>query len=132
MNSAATLALLAALLAPVPAPPAGTVDDDTSVTEVSAYLDARDAFERHCFRCHASSEGGNKKALERLDMTRYPFAGRRAGDAGRAVRRALGAAGAKATMPKDDPQSVVGDDLAVLLKWAEAFDAGRPPPPPKP
>jgi hypothetical protein len=117
--------VLACFIAPPSPAHAETIDDDASLTEVAAYLRARSAFERHCFRCHTAKDGGGKKALERLDMGRYPFAGRRASDAGRAVRRTLGASGSKATMPQDDPQVVVGEDLAIILKWADVFDAIR-------
>jgi hypothetical protein len=69
-------------------------------------------------------------------MTSYPLGGHHADDIGTSVRRALGTAGAKATMPKTDPGAVKGDELALVLAWADAFDrakkAGVARPPSKP
>jgi hypothetical protein len=39
------------------------------------------------------------------------------------VRKVLGAGGAgKATMPSDDPGAVTGDDLRLIIAWADVFD----------
>jgi hypothetical protein len=52
--------------------------------------------------------------------------GHHAGEAGKAVREVLGAAGrGKATMPADDKGAVAGDDLAKILAWASAFDRAQ-------
>lgn len=96
------------------------------MAEMAAYLQAWPAFERHCFRCHnAAGEETSRKALEQLEMGRYPFGGRRGPIAGRAIRKALVGAAGKRTMPKDDPDSLNSDDLVLILKWADAFDASR-------
>lgn len=102
------------------------INDDVALVEVAAYVQARSAFQRHCFRCHAiTGEEATKKSLERLDMSRYPFGGRRGPIAGRAIRQVLGDGGGKPTMPKDDPGGVQGDDLLVISKWADVFDSVR-------
>lgn len=58
-------------------------------------------------------------------MTSYPFRGHHADDIGASIRRVLGGSGKKATMPKDGPGSVQGDDLALVLAWADAFDRAK-------
>jgi mono/diheme cytochrome c family protein len=125
MKRAAIVVLVALALGLSVGVTAETIDDDVALAEVAAYIQTRAAFQRHCFRCH-TSDGGHKRALERLDMSRYPFVGKRAADAGRAVRRAVGGAGAKATMPKDEPGSVTGEDLASITHWTDTFDALHP------
>lgn len=54
-------------------------------------------------------------------MTRYPFGGHHAGEAGEAVRSVL----ENATMPSDDPGAVTGEDLNLILAWADAFTAAH-------
>jgi hypothetical protein len=99
-----------------------------TVAEQAAFAEARPAFERHCLRCH-SKDGKKAKAKARahLDMTRYPFGGHHAGEAGAAIRAALGVGpnAHKATMPSDEPGVVKGDELASILRWADAFDAAH-------
>jgi len=60
--------------------------------------------------------------LEHFSMDGYPFGGHHASEVGSVVREALGAAGKPAVMPKDHPGAVMGDDLALVLVWADAFD----------
>lgn len=86
---------------------------------------------RFCFLCHSTAGGkGKRKALAHLDMTKYPFGGHHAAEAGAAVRAALGAGpdGARVTMPKEEPGRVTGKDLAIILKWSDAFAAAHPDP----
>lgn len=92
--------------------------------ETAAFEAARPAFEHQCFRCHTSAGKKSKpKALEHIAMDRYPFGGHHAGEAGKAIRKVLGADGkSKATMPSDDRGAVAGDELARILAWADAFD----------
>ena len=102
-----------------------------SPSEATAFALARPALEKHCFRCHSTVGGkAKRKALAHLDMTRYPFAGHHAAEAGAVVRAALGAGpdGAKATMPKEEPGRVKGEDLAMILQWSDAFAAAHPVP----
>jgi mono/diheme cytochrome c family protein len=102
------------------------IDASVPLVEVEAYVRARSAFERNCFRCHtASGDEAMKKGMEKLDMGRYPFGGKRATTAGPAVRRSIGVSGTRATMPKDDPGSLTGPDLAIILRWADTFEAAR-------
>ncbi len=102
------------------------VDGDISVAEMAAYLQAWPAFERNCYRCHTGSgEESNRKAVEPLNMSRYPFTGRRGPIAGRAIRKVLDSVSGRRTMPKDDPDSLNADDLTLILKWADTFDAAR-------
>src|SRR5262245_12692975 len=102
------------------------IDPEVPLAEVAAYVQARASFERHCYRCHtAAGDECTRKSLELLDMGRYPFAGRRASSAGRAIKRALGGEGGKRTMPKDTPTAVTSDEQAVIFKWADMFEASR-------
>ena len=102
------------------------IDDDAPLMEVAAFIEAQPAFARNCFRCHTStSDETNKKGMEMLDMDRYPFGGKRAAIAGKAIRKSLGAGGGKATMPKDNPDTVSAEDLTKIFTWADAFDAAR-------
>lgn len=96
--------------------------------ERAAFAEARPSFEKHCLHCH-SKDGKKAKAKARahLDMTGYPFGGHHAGEAGAAIRAALGVGSTtrKATMPSDEPGVVKGDELASILRWADAFDAAH-------
>jgi hypothetical protein len=93
--------------------------------EREAYERARPVFEKYCTKCHTPTGGGHDDlAIEHLDMSTYPFGGHHGAEAGAEVREALGAApsGEEATMPDDAPGSVEGDDLALVLAWADEFD----------
>jgi hypothetical protein len=92
--------------------------------DAEAFEAARPVFEQHCNHCH--TDAGNAEAIEHLDMRAYPFGGEHAAMAGMAVREALGATGHAPTMPADDPGAVTGDQLALLLAWADAFDEAHP------
>lgn len=120
----------------VPAPPAPTVDPAPAATpapalspteallttEREAYDRARPVFDKYCTKCH--TKGGDKakpKTLHHFDMTTYPFGGHHAAEVATSVRKVLGVGGKK-TMPKDDPGVVEGEELALILAWADAFD----------
>ena len=95
--------------------------------EIAAFERAKPAFERHCFRCHtASGKKSKPKALAHIAMDGYPFGGHHADEAGSVVRKVLGAAGGKPTMPSDDPGAVAGEDLTRILAWADAFEHAHP------
>jgi len=96
--------------------------------ELAAFEAAKPAFERWCFRCHTTAgKKAKRKTLQHLAMDTYPFSGHHAGEAGKVVRRALGAGGAaKATMPSDEPGTVTREDLRLILSWADAFDSAHP------
>ncbi|MBN4050134.1 hypothetical protein JYT28_00100 [Desulfobulbus sp. AH-315-M07] len=91
------------------------------------YERARPVFEKHCVRCHVRGNSGwSEEVLAHLDMSSYPFGGHHASEVGGTIRKALGDRGAKATMPKDKPGIVQGDELTVVLSWANAFEAAHP------
>ena len=105
---------------------------EVTSTERAAFEAARPALEVHCFRCHAKDGKKTKaKARAHLDMTSYPFKGHHAGEAGTAVRDALGAgpSGKRATMPSDEPGVVKGEELKRILVWADAFSSAHAAPP---
>jgi hypothetical protein len=124
----AAIVLAAAVAAAVVGVPvrAQQIDDDAPLAEIAAFIEARAAFERHCNRCHTTAgDETSRKAIDKLDMDRYPFRGKRAAFAGSAVRKSLGQGGGKATMPKDNPDTVSAEDLTLMFKWADTFDAAR-------
>lgn len=95
--------------------------------EIAAFETAKPAFERHCFRCHTSAGKKSKpKALAHISMDVYPFGGHHADESGSVVRKVLGAGGGKPTMPSDNPGAVTGEDLALILAWADAFEHAHP------
>jgi uncharacterized membrane protein len=98
--------------------------------ERAAFEAAKPAFERSCFRCHtAAGKKSKRKAIQHLAMDAYPFGGHHAHEVGKVVRRALGVGGdGKATMPSDEPGTVTGEDLRLILAWADAFDRAHPTP----
>ena len=108
---------------PVPAPPPPV---DHAAVELAAYQAAKPVLDKYCTSCHVKGERGAKKsALRHLDMTSYPFGGKDAGKAGAEIREVLGATGKKPTMPEKNPGVVKGEELALILAWADAFDAAR-------
>jgi len=100
---------------------------DLMRVEMAAYQRARPVFEEQCGGCHVPDPTRKKikKAVAHFSMASYPFHGHHQGELGQAIRVVIGGAGTPATMPKDDPGSMKGDDLKVLLAWADAFDAAR-------
>src|SRR5690348_4015648 len=101
--------------------------DSDGDAEQTAYQAAKPVFEKYCVGCHSTSGAhASPKAMEHLDMSAYPFGGHHAKTAGAEVREALGASGKPATMPDNDPGAVKGDDLALVLAWADAFDKAHP------
>jgi len=94
--------------------------------ELMAYKRARPIFERYCARCHATKGGrATTKALGHFNMDRYPFGGHHQTEISQAVRQVLGATGKEATMPRNDPGAVQGEDLVRILDWAERFDTAQ-------
>ena len=90
-------------------------------SEQEAYERARRVFERYCASCHTSG-AGKRAALRHFTMDQYPFGGHHADQISSTIREVLGANGRPATMPKDRPGAVQGDELRIVLDWAEAFD----------
>lgn len=106
------------------APPAPDPKDELRAAEKSAYEAAEPVFLAKCSNCHI--QGGVKsdaKKLGKLDITEYPFTGSKSDTA--SIRKVLGIDGSKATMPKDKPGSVKGDDLAAITAWVDAVDAAE-------
>lgn len=96
---------------------------DLLARETMAYERARPVFERYCRACHTSTGvEANKSALHHFNMDRYPFGGHHQTEIARSVRTVLGTMGKVPTMPRNDPGAVQGEDLAVILEWADSFD----------
>ncbi len=110
------------MVEPVSVKPA--ISEDFLAVEVAAYQSARLVFEEECGGCHTpdSTRKKPKKAVAHFSMGSYPFAGHHQSELGRSIRMAIGGTGKPATMPKDAPGSLAGEDLKVLLAWADAFD----------
>jgi cytochrome c5 len=109
--------------APTAASDPAAVKAELVASEQAAYEQARPVFEKYCARCH--TQGGKKakaKTLGHFDMTSYPFAGHHADEVGVVIRDVLGVTGKKPTMPMDRAGVVQGDELALVVAWADAFD----------
>lgn len=104
-------------------PPAEGIphEQGPAASEQEAYERARHVFERYCANCHTSGTG-KRAALRHFTMDRYPFGGHHADQISSTIREVLGADGQPATMPKDRPGAVQGDDLRAILDWADAFE----------
>jgi hypothetical protein len=92
--------------------------------ELAAYETAKPVFEKFCSGCHEKGKrGATKKALGEFEITAYPFTGEHAN--GPDIRKVLGIGGGKATMPRNKPGAVKGDDLAAITAWLDAWDAAE-------
>lgn len=95
--------------------------------EAAAFDKAKPIFEAYCAKCHTTQGSkSSKKGLEHFDMDSYPFGGHHAAEIGSAIREVLGASGEKATMPRDRPGAVKGEELKLVLAWADAYDRAHP------
>lgn len=85
---------------------------------------ARPVLERYCATCHTSAGSHRQRpdALPHFSMDDYPFGGHHATELADTIRAVLGVTGDEATMPADDPGSVQGEELAIILAWADAFE----------
>lgn len=100
-------------------------DSGVASTSDEAYERAKPVFAKHCERCHSEGQpGATKAALSHFETTRHPFGGHHAHELGKLVPRVLGVGG-KATMPRDRPGVVQGEELESLLAWARAFDEAQ-------
>jgi outer membrane biosynthesis protein TonB len=107
-----------------PKPDPEAIKKELLATETAAFEKAKPVFETSCKSCHFKGQKNtNAKKLAEFDITAYPFAGKHANAAD--VRKVLGIGGGKATMPKNKPGSVKGDDLALIAAWADAWDAAE-------
>jgi hypothetical protein len=107
-------------------------DDPAEVllaAEMAAYEAARPVLEEYCADCHTTGSARpsrkQKATLRHFSMDAYPFGGHHAHEMGDTMRKVLGVSGRKPTMPKDSPGAVTGDELALVLAWAEAWDAAH-------
>ena len=87
-------------------------------SEMSAFKMAKPVFDEYCTHCHTSKG----KAGKHLAMDGYPFGGHHTGEVGSSILTVLGVTGKKPTMPKDDPGAVKGEQLAAIVRWAEAYE----------
>ena len=100
-----------------------TGSQDLLAEEQRAYEAARPVFERYCTQCHTSRGSKSRRStLRHLNMDSYPFGGHHAHEMGTTIREVLGTTGERATMPKDNPGAVRGDELSLVLAWTQAFD----------
>lgn len=103
-----------------PVPVASQAELDAA--ERAAFDRAKPVFDRYCIACHTKrGKQKTQKRLDAIDFTKYPPAGRYAKIVGGAVRDVLGQSGVPATMPFDRKGAVVGDELAVVMAWVDAW-----------
>jgi mono/diheme cytochrome c family protein len=106
-----------------PAEPTG----DLAAAETAAWEAAKPVFEKYCASCHTKDgKKAAKKKLDHFDMTSYPFTGHHAETIGFTIREVLGVTGKKPTMPFDNKGAVQGDELALIVRWADAWQAAHP------
>jgi len=104
-------------------PPRGA---DAQPTDRVAYEDARPVFEQYCGRCHVRGSKKVKAAtLALFDMTSYPFSSRHGDGIARKIREVVGLGAVPARMPMVKPGCVPQDQLALIARWADAFDAAH-------
>lgn len=105
----------------------GAVPDESAGSdEQAAYEKARPVFATYCASCHTSKGATAKPAiLEHFSMDGYPFGGHHATEITARIRSVLGATGAKPTMPPDRPGAVKGEELQLILAWADAVDRAK-------
>jgi hypothetical protein len=110
--------------APPPTPDPATVNVGLLATERGAWDTARPVFDKDCAMCHTKAgKKSAKKKLDHFDMDTYPPGGHHTATIGFEIREVLGITGKKATMPKNAPGSVKGDDLALIKAWTDAWEA---------
>jgi cytochrome c len=101
-------------------------DQSAKSEELAAYEKARPVFAAYCAACHTSKGAMAKPlTLEHFSMDSYPFGGHHASEITGMIRSVLGATGSKPTMPADKPGAVKGDELRLILSWADAADRAR-------
>jgi hypothetical protein len=100
---------------------------DPIAQEMQAYEQARPVFAKYCAGCHTERARGTEhaEALLHFSIDRYPFGGHHADEIGHEIREVLGAEGNEPTMPPDNPGVVQGDELKLILAWADAFDRAQ-------
>jgi hypothetical protein len=100
------------------------IKKDAMDAELAAFEKAKPVFEATCKSCHVKGQkNASAKKLSEFEMTAYPFTGKH--NTAKDIREVLAIGGGKATMPKNKPGSVKGDDLAAIAAWADAWDAAE-------
>ena len=102
-------------------PPADAVPQPVVSDEMAAFAKAKPIFEKYCAKCHTEASG-KRAALKHFVMDSYPFGGHHADSMPATIRNVLGQSGKQATMPKGKPGVVVGDELKLILEWADATE----------
>jgi mono/diheme cytochrome c family protein len=106
-----------------------SIERHVSAEEQQAYERARPVFERYCASCH-TSKGGSVAALVHFSMDGYPFGGHHADDIAGTIREVLGVNGEKATMPQGRPGVVKGEELQLVIDWANTVERAQASAPP--
>lgn len=106
------------------APPAPTI-----LSEQEAYDRAKPVFQKYCSKCH-TEQSGKRTALKHFSMDSYPFGGHHTANMPSTIRKVLGQDGKRATMPRDKPGIVEGDELKLILEWADAVERAHTSAPP--
>jgi hypothetical protein len=101
--------------------------NDVGAAERGAYERAKPVFDARCGKCHThSGSSSDDHALSHFNMDDYPFGGHHADEPAESVRAVLGAKGSRPTMPRDQPGAVQGEELRLILAWADAYDQAHP------
>ena len=93
--------------------------------ELKAHAAAKSILDEACSSCHTTALAKSKKAkkaLEHFVLDSYPYGGHHKAELGKSIRKVLGVDGTKATMPKDDPGSLQGKELELIVGWTKAWD----------
>ena len=89
--------------------------------ELAAFTKAKPVFKKYCAKCHAASTG-KRAALKHFVMDANSFSGPHASSMPATIRKVMGQSGKRATMPKDNPGRVSGNELKLILEWADAAE----------
>lgn len=109
-------------------PPAEHAPQPAASEETAAFAKAKPIFEKYCAKCHTEASG-KRTALKHFVMDAYPFAGHHASSMPMTIRSVLGQSGKRATMPKNRPGVIIGDELKLILEWADAAERAEVPKP---
>lgn len=96
----------------------------TISSDREAYERAKPVFQKYCAKCH-TEQSGKRTALKHFVMDSYPFGGHHTANMPATIRQVLGQDGKRATMPRDKPGIVQGDELKLILEWADAAERAR-------
>src|SRR5262245_13414822 len=92
-------------------------------TDVAAWAAAKPVLDKYCAKCHTTGgKGATPETLDHFNMDSYPPGGHHADEIGPAIKEVLGATGKEPTMPDDNPGVVKGEELEVVVAWADAWE----------